>query len=839
MVTLDWSNEEELLKEEEEEEKKAEEAAKEDDKKDIKTEDEVKTEEKKDESMDTSENKDSEEKKDEWVKTLLTYVLRGPVKVTNLQIKDLSSRELQGVLHKSFNTQIDFQTKKGTIHLNFTPNKDRFAIDVLKRLARFQHANKEVKIQCSRSVAALLGFELRRLGVGPAPPGTLQFDKVLFLYDIPPETTEEVLRAMFDCPICIIPLDEEGNNMGAAFLEFRSKKAAKQCHTDNTDIEIGEKKCKLYNRYLVGGTKDEDDAYEKEEKEKQKKEQDRKAMAGQKKVQNQPRARGGTGKANNKRQAIKQKFNQARQMGQFGGRQGGGNYGGSGGNYGGGGGNYGASGGNYGGGGGMGGGRMSNMSQGDQGVSPNLMMNQMMAMMRMSQGMGGEGMGGGGSGMGRGMSRMGNQRAMSAGGGGMGGGRMAYDDYGDYGAFDDYESGYGQGRNMGGMGNMGGGGGGGMGGRRPQSLMGNNRRGSFGSGPNDQKDSVVDLFESALDAVDNQIGGRGNPRNLSGGRNGRNQGNAAALGKITSLMDNEMGMRGNSQSHTSLMDNEIGMRGNSQSHRGKFDTPANQRLAKLAGNYNEDDLHMEGGGDFGAGPNIHIGYGDETYNDGGSNRLTQRGGNDFGGSGSRDQFADRLGQGYEGMAGDRVDNYNQGSKRSMDAGYRQKMDSGMGGGQYDDYVRDTGDDYSRVDDFSPRRRDMVDTFQQRRTNVGSGYNDKSDMLSVDRNQPISYPDIYSSKGSSGMSEMFSPKKRKFTEEPMKRTYNDYLMDTTLQDSIRDDSVFKKPNMSLMVGRNQNQRTRGGQNNQRGRGGQNKQRGRHIEGFSFQTSKTIE
>lgn len=42
----------------------------------------------------------------------------------------------------------------------------------------------------------------------------LQFDKVLFLYDIPPETTEEVLRAMFDCPICIIPLDEEGNNMG-------------------------------------------------------------------------------------------------------------------------------------------------------------------------------------------------------------------------------------------------------------------------------------------------------------------------------------------------------------------------------------------------------------------------------------------------------------------------------------------------------------------------------------------------------------------------------------------------------------------------------------------------
>ena len=66
-------------------------------------------------------------------------------------------------------------------------------------------------------------------------------------------------------------------------------------------------------------------------------------------------------------------------------------------------------------------------------------MNQMMAMMRMSQGMGGD------SGMGRGM---GNRM----GGGGMGrmGSGGGYDDYGgDYG-FDDYESGYNQNRNMGG-----------------------------------------------------------------------------------------------------------------------------------------------------------------------------------------------------------------------------------------------------------------------------------------------------------------------------------------------------------------------------------------------------
>lgn len=443
LVTVDWSNEEELLKEEEEEEKKAEEAAKEAAKEAEKNE--AKNDEKKDEAMDTSDVKEEEVKK-----TLLASVLRGPVKVTNLHIKDLLARELQGVLHKSVNTQIDFVTKVGTIHLNFDPKNDKQAVDILRKLARFQHANKEIKIQCSRSVACLLGFELRKQGVGPAPPGTLQFDKVLFLYNIPAETTEEVLRAMFECPICIIPLDEEGNNFGCAFLEFRSKKAAKACHSTNTEFDIGEVKCTLYHKYLIGGTKEEDDEVEKEERERKKKEQDRKSVDGQKKKGNQQR---GAGKSYNRGQAFKHKFNRARQMGQF-------DQGGFSGDMG-------------------------------QGVSQNLMMNQMMAMMRMNQNMGG-GSGGMGRGMGRGMNRMGGQRPMSA--SGYSGG---YDDFSsDYG-FDDYESGYGGGRNMGG--GMGGG-------RRQQQMMGGNRRGGqMGSESNNQRDSVVDLFESALDTVDTQM----------------------------------------------------------------------------------------------------------------------------------------------------------------------------------------------------------------------------------------------------------------------------------------------------------------------------------------------
>ena len=34
---------------------------------------------------------------------------------------------------------------------------------------------------------------------------------------------------MFECPICIVPLDDEGNNLGAAFLEFRSPSNTKLC----------------------------------------------------------------------------------------------------------------------------------------------------------------------------------------------------------------------------------------------------------------------------------------------------------------------------------------------------------------------------------------------------------------------------------------------------------------------------------------------------------------------------------------------------------------------------------------------------------------------------------
>lgn len=62
---------------------------------------------------------------------------------------------------------------------------------------------------------------------------------------------------------------------------------------------------------------EEDDVVENEERERKKKEQDRKSMEGQKKKGNQQQ-RGGAGKSFNRGQAIKQKFNRARQMGQFG-----------------------------------------------------------------------------------------------------------------------------------------------------------------------------------------------------------------------------------------------------------------------------------------------------------------------------------------------------------------------------------------------------------------------------------------------------------------------------------------------------------------------------------------
>ena len=938
MVTVDWSNEEELLKEEAEEEKAEEEKKEEEKKAEAAKEDEKKTEEelladdkeKKEgeEAMDTStENKEqTEEKKEpEWEKTLLTTVLRTPVKITNIQIRDLLSRELQHVLHKSMNTQIDFSNKKGIIHLNFMPKIDRIAVDILKKLAKFQFSNKEVKIQCSRSVAALLGFELRRQGIGPSPPGTLQFDKVLFLYDIPAETTEEVLRAMFECPICIVPLDDEGNNLGAAFLEFRSKKASKQCFNDNKDVEIGDVKVTLHNKYQFVGKKEEEEKDENEEKEKRKREQDRKSKDGQKRNQNQ-RGRGGAGKSFNRSQAVKQKYNQARQMGAFGG-----------------GGGMGYGGGRMGG----GGGRMRD------GVSQNLMMNQMMAMMRMSQGMGGD------SGMSRGM---GNRM----GGGGMGrmGSGGGYDDYGgDYG-FDDYESGYNQNRNMGGR-------------RQPQSLMGGHvqRRGSFGS--NEKKDSVVGLFESALDAVDSQIGGKGNRnrhRSLSEGRNkgsggrsigsgvgslgsgGRNMGSGGR--KIGSVGGNMSSGRKNigsggrkigsgggiQQSVQGLNRQKLQAKRNIANVKGKYmegnrkgmttgnarENRFNSPGKKNAGIGNKPISLLESGGNLNYGGNRNTGFGQDSFKIYGDSRKSKFGQKSdlHGGKRDNSRFGQKSDDGYSGKVGqnntgrDNYSGYGQGRNdyvQGYSDSYTQGSSDSYGQGHNSNYGQSSSDSYgqSRIDNYGQGSTDTygqghtdsygqgsTDSYGQSRTDsygqgrtynygqghtdnyaqgssesYGQGYTDNygqgradnysqvslgnygqgqsgyygqsqsddmygkssSDMYGQNQSSPtIGYPEVYNSQGSSGVTETYGyykSEKRTFTEQPGKRTYNEYLSDAGMQDSAQDAFVFKKPMMKVLPGSrnktgqqqgNQN-KGRGSQKNQRGRGGRNQQ---NKSGFSF-------
>lgn len=139
-------------------------------------------------------------------------------------------------------------------------------------------------------------------------------------------------------------------------------------------------------------------------------------------------------------------------------------------------------------------------------------------------------------------------------------------------------------------------------------------------------------------------------------------------------------------------------RSSSNKH-GKFDSAANQRLIRLAGNYNQADLDMAGGeDDFGGGKNIHLGL----------NNQSEVGGN------IRNQYDD----------------------------FGGGQNQGMGGSNYDYYDNSSG-------------------------------MDRASMLGIDRNQLVSYPNIYSSQGSSGMfgDNSNSPKKRRFTEGPV----NDYGM----------------------------------------------------------------
>lgn len=121
---------------------------------------------------------------------------------------------------------------------------------------------------------------------------------------------------------------------------------------------------------------------------------------------------------------------------------------------------------------------------------------------------------------------------------------------------------------------------------------------------------------------------------------------------------------------------------------GKFDSAANQRLIRLAGNYNQADLDIAGGDDeFGGGTNVHLGT-------------------------TEDQSYGSMQSQYNAYSG------GSNTQSTMGSGYGN-YGSGTGAG---------GNSYSA--------------------------------------QTVSYPEMYSSQGSSGMYGDNSPKKRRFTEEPV-------------------------------------------------------------------------
>ncbi|XP_061175279.1 eukaryotic translation initiation factor 3 subunit A-like [Saccostrea echinata] len=182
-------------------------------------------------------------------KTLLTHVVKGPVRISVLTVADLSNRDLQSLIQKSVKATLDYDDRKGTVTMWYNPRRSRKAIDILSGLAKLKLTNDEISVACPRAFAALLATEKRREKF-PNFDGGQKKDKSAYCTNIPPDTTEEVLRAIFpECTNVLIPTNEEGENFGCAILEFKSGQEAASCVEGNKDVEVGDHKIKLSHCY--------------------------------------------------------------------------------------------------------------------------------------------------------------------------------------------------------------------------------------------------------------------------------------------------------------------------------------------------------------------------------------------------------------------------------------------------------------------------------------------------------------------------------------------------------------------------------------------------------------
>ncbi|KAK3091839.1 hypothetical protein FSP39_023078 [Pinctada imbricata] len=189
-------------------------------------------------------------------------VVRGPIRLTLVLIRDLSNHDLQQILHRCSKAVLQIERRKGVMTLWFEPRHSNPAIGILRKLAQLKLAGDEYTMECPKALASMIATEKIKLKYPDGKYGNK--NRNLYVHDIPKDTTEEVLRGMFPNVACVqLPVDSDGEKMGVAILDYKSGKDANADLAQNPQVLIGDSTCEVSAYFPApeegGGSKSSDE----------------------------------------------------------------------------------------------------------------------------------------------------------------------------------------------------------------------------------------------------------------------------------------------------------------------------------------------------------------------------------------------------------------------------------------------------------------------------------------------------------------------------------------------------------------------------------------------------
>nr|XP_034312977.1 heterogeneous nuclear ribonucleoprotein 87F isoform X2 [Crassostrea gigas] len=194
------------------------------------------------EEEEDAEGKEKPAEKREEENTLLTNAIKGPIRLSVVLIKDLSNHDLHQVLHRCSKATLEMERRRGVLTLWFDPWRSIGALAILKKLAKLQLSGEDFKMECPKALASMLGTQKIKEKYPDSKFGNK--NKTLYVHDVPPETSEEILRVMFpDVSSVNLPVDKEGKKLGVAILDFVSGKDCNAALERNPEIQILDTNC--------------------------------------------------------------------------------------------------------------------------------------------------------------------------------------------------------------------------------------------------------------------------------------------------------------------------------------------------------------------------------------------------------------------------------------------------------------------------------------------------------------------------------------------------------------------------------------------------------------------